>query len=228
MNGHKLIGLSAAQMAWRAAQDIPEGTYVNLGIGMPELVADHIPAGREVILHSENGLLGVGPTAGENAQDEELINAGKKSVTLLPGAALFHHADSFAMIRGGHIDLCVLGAFQVASNGDLANWATGAQDAIPAIGGAMDLVAGAKRVVILTKHVAKDGSPKLVRKCTYPLTGLGVVSRTYSDLAVIDVVDGSFIVQEILDGVSFDDLQALTGARLKAASEIDVMTVPSL
>jgi 3-oxoadipate CoA-transferase beta subunit len=228
MNGHKLIGLSAAQMAWRAAQDIPEGTYVNLGIGMPELVADYIPAGREVILHSENGLLGVGPTAGENAQDEELINAGKKSVTLLPGAALFHHADSFAMIRGGHIDLCVLGAFQVASNGDLANWATGAQDAIPAIGGAMDLVAGAKRVVILTKHVAKDGSPKLVRKCTYPLTGLGVVSRTYSDLAVIDVVDGSFIVQEILDGVSFDDLQALTGARLKAASEIDVMTVPSL
>jgi 3-oxoadipate CoA-transferase beta subunit len=228
MNGHKLIGLSAAQMAWRAAQDIPEGTYVNLGIGMPELVADYIPAGRAVILHSENGLLGVGPTAGENAQDEELINAGKKSVTLLPGAALFHHADSFAMIRGGHIDLCVLGAFQVASNGDLANWATGAQDAIPAIGGAMDLVAGAKRVVILTKHVAKDGSPKLVRKCTYPLTGLGVVSRTYSDLAVIDVVDGSFIVQEILDGVSFDDLQALTGARLKAASEIDVMTVPSL
>ena len=228
MNGHKLIGLSAAQMAWRAAQDIPEGTYVNLGIGMPELVADYIPAGREVILHSENGLLGVGPTAGENAQDEELINAGKKSVTLLPGAALFHHADSFAMIRGGHIDLCVLGAFQVASNGDLANWATGAQDAIPAIGGAMDLVAGAKRVVILTKHVAKDGAPKLVRQCTYPLTGLGVVSRTYSDLAVIDVVDGSFIVQEILDGVSFDDLQALTGARLKAASEIDVMTVPSL
>lgn len=228
MNGHKLIGLSAAQMAWRAAQDIPEGTYVNLGIGMPELVADYIPAGREVILHSENGLLGVGPTAGENAQDEELINAGKKSVTLLPGAALFHHADSFAMIRGGHIDLCVLGAFQVASNGDLANWATGAQDAIPAIGGAMDLVAGAKRVVILTKHVAKDGAPKLVRKCTYPLTGLGVVSRTYSDLAVIDVVDGSFIVQEILDSVSFDDLQALTGARLKAASEIDVMTVPSL
>lgn len=228
MNGHKLIGLSAAQMAWRAAQDIPEGTYVNLGIGMPELVADYIPAGRAVILHSENGLLGVGPTAGENTQDEELINAGKKSVTLLPGAALFHHADSFAMIRGGHIDLCVLGAFQVASNGDLANWATGAQDAIPAIGGAMDLVAGAKRVVILTKHVAKDGSPKLVRKCTYPLTGLGVVSRTYSDLAVIDVVDGSFIVQEILDGVSFDDLQALTGARLKAASKVDVMTVPNL
>ncbi len=148
-------GLSAAQMAWRAAQDIPEGAYVNLGIGMPELVADHVPEGREIVLHSENGLLGVGPTAGENAQDEELINAGKKSITLLPGAALFHHADSFAMIRGGHIDLCVLGAFQVSANGDLANWSTGAADAIPAIGGAMDLVAGAKRVVVLTPNTVR-------------------------------------------------------------------------
>jgi 3-oxoadipate CoA-transferase, beta subunit len=228
MNARKLKGLKAGQMAWRAAQDIPEGTYVNLGIGMPELVADHIPAGREVILHSENGLLGVGPTAGENAQDEELINAGKKSVTLLPGAALFHHADSFAMIRGGHIDLCILGAFQVAASGDLANWSTGAKDAIPAIGGAMDLVAGAKRVVVLTKHVAKDGSPKLVNQCTYPLTGLGVVSTIYSDLAVIDVDDGAFIVQEILDGVSLDDLQAVTGAPLKVAPQINLMTAPDL
>jgi 3-oxoadipate CoA-transferase, beta subunit len=228
MNAHKLKGLSAAQMAWRAAQDIAEGTYVNLGIGMPELVADHIPTGREVILHSENGLLGVGPTAGENAQDEELINAGKKSVTLLPGAALFHHADSFAMIRGGHIDLCILGAFQVAANGDLANWSTGAEDAIPAIGGAMDLVAGVKRVVVLTKHVAKDGSPKLVNQCTYPLTGLGVVSTVYSDLAVIKVVDGAFIVQEIVDGVSLDDLQAVTGAPLEAAPQVALMAVPDL
>lgn len=228
MSAPKPKGLNAAQMAWRAAQDIPEGAYVNLGIGMPELVADHIPADREVILHSENGLLGVGPTAGENAQDEELINAGKKSITLLPGAALFHHADSFAMIRGGHIDLCILGAFQVAASGDLANWSTGAKDAIPAIGGAMDLVAGAKRVVILTKHVAKDGSPKLVNRCTYPLTGLRVVSTIYSDLAVIDVVDGAFIVQEILDAMSLDDLQAVTGASLKAAPKIELMTVPDL
>jgi len=221
-------GLSAAQMAWRAAQDIPEGAYVNLGIGMPELVADHVPEGREIVLHSENGLLGVGPTAGENAQDEELINAGKKSITLLPGAALFHHADSFAMIRGGHIDLCVLGAFQVSANGDLANWSTGAADAIPAIGGAMDLVAGAKRVVVLTKHCAKDGTPKLVDHCSYPLTGQGVVSRLYSDLAVVDVIDGTFVVQEILDGVSLDDLQALTGAPLFAASDICAIAVPNL
>lgn len=213
-------GFSAAQMAWRAAQDIPEGAYVNLGIGLPELVADHVPHGREIVLHSENGLLGVGPTAGPDEQDEELINAGKKSVTLRAGAALFHHADSFAMIRGGHIDLCVLGAFQVAANGDLANWSTGTADAIPAIGGAMDLVAGAKRVVVLTKHVAKDGAPKLVDACRYPLTGQGVVSRIYTDLAVIDVAQGTFVVQELLEGLSLDDLATCTGAPVKAGQKM--------
>ena len=218
-------GLNGAQIAWRAAQDIPEGVYVNLGIGLPELVADHVPHGREIVLHSENGLLGVGPTAGPNEADDELINAGKKPITLRAGAALFHHADSFAMIRGGHIDLCVLGAFQVAANGDLANWSTGAPDAIPAIGGAMDLVAGAKRVVVLTKHTTKDGAPKLVDTCSYPLTGRGVVSRIYTDLAVVDIAEGAFVVREILEGLSLDDLAARTGAPLSPAPDIRALAI---
>ncbi|MDA0368769.1 MAG: 3-oxoacid CoA-transferase subunit B [Proteobacteria bacterium] len=221
-------GLSVPQMAWRAAQDIPDGSYVNLGIGMPELVADHVPTGREIVFHSENGVLGAGPIAGPDEEDEELINAGKKMVTLVPGAALFHHADSFAMIRGGHIDVCVLGAFQVGTNGDLANWSTGGSDAIPAIGGAMDLVAGVKRVVVLTKHVTKTGERKLVETCTYPLTGQSVVSRIYSDLAVIDVTDGGFVAVEILEGLSIEDLASLTGGPLRPAPGIVSLAPPNL
>jgi len=221
-------GLTIKQMAWRAAQDIADGAYVNLGIGMPELVADYLPAGREILFHSENGLLGVGPLAKPGEEDEELINAGKKMITLLPGAALFHHADSFAMIRGGHIDLCVLGAFQVSQEGDLANWSTGGNDAIPAIGGAMDLVTGAKRSVVLTNHVTKTGAPKLVEACTYPLTGRGVISRIYTNLAVIDVTAEGFVAAEIADGVSFDDVANLTGAPVKAAPGMATIPAPAL
>ncbi|MBX7246873.1 MAG: 3-oxoacid CoA-transferase subunit B [Candidatus Sumerlaeaceae bacterium] len=201
-------------MARLAALDIPDGSYVNLGIGIPELVAQHVPAGREIILHTENGLLGVGPAPAAGQEDPELINAGKKPVTAIPGAAFFHHADSFSMIRGGHIDICVLGAFQVAGNGDLANWSTGEPDAIPAVGGAMDLVAGVKTVFILTEHNTKSGAPKIVGKCTYPLTGLRVVGRIYTNLAVIDVRPEGLVVTAVAPGVSWEDLAAKTGAPL--------------
>ncbi|MCL1598720.1 MAG: 3-oxoacid CoA-transferase subunit B, partial [Actinomycetia bacterium] len=184
-------------MAQRAARDIPDGSYVNLGIGIPELVAAHVPAGREVIYHTENGLLGMGPSPVDGTGDPELINAGKRQVTALPGAAFFHHADSFAMIRGGHIDLCVLGALQVSQHGDLANWSTGAPDAIPAVGGAMDLVAGVKTIHVITQHMTRGGEPKLVRSCTFPLTGPAVVHRIYTDLAVIDITPDGFRLVEL-------------------------------
>jgi 3-oxoadipate CoA-transferase beta subunit len=211
------IGWSREEMAMRTALDIPDGTIVNLGIGIPEKVAQYVPEGREVIYHTENGLLGMGvaPLAGQ--EDPELINAGKKQVTAIPGAAYFHHADSFSMIRGGHIDICVLGAMQVSAGGDLANWSTGAADAIPAVGGAMDLVAGVKTIYIITQHCTKNGEPKLVESCTYPLTGQAVISRVYTDLAVIDVTADGFKLVELAPGVDFDYVQQRTGCELTAA-----------
>lgn len=209
------IGWSREQMAQRTALDIPNGAYVNLGIGIPELVARFVPEGREVIYHTENGLLGMGPVA-EDGGEPELINAGKKRISAIPGAAYFHHADSFSMIRGGHLDICVLGAMQVAENGDLANWSTGAPGSIPAVGGAMDLVAGVKTIYVITQHVTKKGYPKLMEHCTFPLTGVGVVSRIYTDLAVIDVTPEGFKVVELAPGVDFDYVQQRTGATLQA------------
>ena len=202
------------EMAKRLAQDIPNGAYVNLGIGIPELVTKYVPEGREFIYHTENGLLGMGPSPIEGEGDPELINAGKKQVTALPGAAYFHHADSFAMIRGGHLDLCVLGALQVSNTGDLANWSTGTPDAIPAVGGAMDLVAGVKQIFVLTQHTTRDGSPKLVETCSYPLTGVGVVNRIYTDLAIVDVTRDGFQLVELTPGIEFDYVQERTGAEL--------------
>jgi 3-oxoadipate CoA-transferase, beta subunit len=202
------------QIAARVARDIADGAVVNLGIGLPTLVANHLPRDREVILHSENGVLGMGPAPAAGDEDQDLINAGKQPVTLLPGGAFFHHADSFAMMRGGHIDVCVLGAFQVAANGDLANWSTGAPDAIPAVGGAMDLAIGAKKTVVMMEHTTKAGEPKLVERCSYPLTGLGCVARIYTDLAVIDVTPQGLKVIELAPGLSMQALQGLTAAPL--------------
>jgi 3-oxoadipate CoA-transferase beta subunit len=208
--------LNRNQMAARVAKDIPEGSYVNLGIGLPTLVANHLPKEREIFLHSENGLLGMGPAPASGEEDYDLINAGKQPVTLLPGGAYFHHADSFAMMRGGHLDICVLGAFQVSVTGDLANWHTGGADAIPAVGGAMDLAIGAKRTFVMMEHLTKSGESKLVKKCTYPLTGIGCVSRIYTDLAVIDVTTNGLKVVEIFNGMGFDELQRLSGVALLA------------
>jgi len=210
----KKTGWSLNEMAQNVARDIPDGAYVNLGIGMPELVAGFIPEGREVIYHTENGLLGMGEIASSGKEDPELVNAGKKYVTAIPGAAYFHHADSFAMIRGGHIDICVLGAYQVSEQGDLANWSTGDENAIPAVGGAMDLVAGVNNIFVITKHLSKNGESKIVKDCTYPLTGKNVVSRIYTDLAVIDVIDKKLVVREIVSGLSFEELQEQTSAKL--------------
>jgi 3-oxoadipate CoA-transferase beta subunit len=212
------VGLTRDQMAQRAAIDIEDGSYVNLGIGIPELVAEHVPEGRQVIYHTENGLLGMGRPPEPGAGDPELINAGKKQVTAEEGAAYFHHADSFVMIRGGHIDLCILGALQVAENGDLANWNTGGSDAIPAVGGAMDLVAGVRTIHVITQHTTREGVPKLVERCTYPLTGLGVVDRIYTDLGVIDVTDEGFVLVETAPGVDYDYIAARTDAPLKWAT----------
>ncbi|WP_426191411.1 3-oxoacid CoA-transferase subunit B [Massilia sp. DWR3-1-1] len=205
---------SREQMAERVARDIPEGAYVNLGIGLPTTVANFLPPEREVFLQSENGLLGMGPAPAPGEEDEDLINAGKQAVTLLTGGAYFHHADSFAMMRGGHLDICVLGAFQVSGKGDLANWHTGAPDAIPAVGGAMDLAIGAKQVFVMMEHQTRSGEPKLVENCSYALTGIGCVSRIYTDLAVIDVTEGGLRVREIVPGMTFEDLQKVTSAVL--------------
>ena len=205
---------SRDQMAERVAQDIPEGAYVNLGIGLPTKVANYLPPEREVFLHSENGLLGMGRAPAPGEEDEDLINAGKQPVTLLEGGAYFHHADSFAMMRGGHLDICVLGAFQVSARGDLANWHTGAPDAIPAVGGAMDLAIGAKQVFVMMEHQTKTGESKIVEACSYPLTGVGCVSRIYTDLAVLDVTKDGLRVREMAPGLTFNDLQAVTKARL--------------
>ncbi|MGN6086225.1 3-oxoacid CoA-transferase subunit B [Trinickia sp.] len=198
------------QIAQRVARDIPEGAYVNLGIGLPTKVANYLPAEREVFLHSENGLLGMGPAPAPGEEDAELINAGKEPVTLLEGGAFFHHGDSFAMMRGGHLDICVLGAFQVSSTGDLANWHTGAADAIPAVGGAMDLAIGAKQVFVMMDHLTKSGECKLVPACTYPLTGIGCVDRIYTDLAVIDVTEAGLVVTDMAEGLTFEALQEVT------------------
>ena len=207
------------QMAARVAQDIPEGWFVNLGIGIPTMVGDHVPMDREVILHSENGILGMGPAPAPDQVNAWLVNAGKQPVTLRPGGSFFHHADSFGMIRGGHIDLCVLGAFEVAANGDIANWATSENDTAPAVGGAMDLAAGAKRLWVVMEHTTKDGAPKLVERCSYPLTAMGAVQRVFTNLAVIDVVPGrGFVVREIVPGLSLAELQAKTGATLHTES----------
>jgi 3-oxoadipate CoA-transferase beta subunit len=202
------------EIAARVARDIPEGAYVNLGIGLPTLIGNHLPKDREVFLHSENGILGLGPAPAKGEEDEDLINAGKQAVTLLTGGAFFHHGDSFAMMRGGHLDICVLGAFQVSAEGDLANWHTGEPDAIPAVGGAMDLAIGARQVSIMMEHVTKAGEPKIVARCTYPLTAMHCVDRIYTDLAVIDVTDGGLTVIEIVEGLAFDELQRMTGAPL--------------
>ncbi|GAO55886.1 MULTISPECIES: 3-oxoacid CoA-transferase subunit B [unclassified Novosphingobium] len=202
-------------MAARVARDIPEGAYVNLGIGLPTRVADFLPVDREVVLQSENGLLGMGPAPAAGDEDPELINAGKQPVTLLAGGAFFHHADSFAMMRGGHIDICVLGAFQVSVHGDLANWHTGAPGAIPAVGGAMDLAIGAKRTFVMMDLLTREGQSKLVEACSYPLTGLACVSRIYTDHAVFDVGPEGASVVEMIDGLTLDALQGLTGVPLR-------------
>lgn len=206
-----MIKLTRDQIAARVAQDIPEGAYVNLGIGAPTKVANYLPADREIILQSENGLLGMGPAPAKGEEDEDLINAGKQPVTLLTGGAFFHHGDSFAMMRGGHIDICVLGAFQVSAKGDLANWHTGEADAIPAVGGAMDLAIGAKKVFVMMDLLTKTGESKLVPQCTYPLTGIACVDRIYSDHGVIDITEDGLVAIELAEGLTLDELSKLTG-----------------
>jgi 3-oxoadipate CoA-transferase beta subunit len=206
--------LDRDQMAARVARDIPEGAYVNLGIGLPTLVANHLPQDKDIFLQSENGILGMGPAPAAGEEDHDLINAGKQPVTLLAGGAFFHHADSFAMMRGGHLDFCVLGAFQVSASGDLANWHTGAADAIPAVGGAMDLALGAKKTFVMMEHLTKSGESKLVERCSYPLTAVGCVSRIYTDLAVIDVTPRGLKVVEIFHGLPLDELRRLSGVPL--------------
>lgn len=207
--------ISRDDLARLIAADIPEGAVVNLGIGAPTLVADYLPEGREIILHTENGMLGMGPAPAPDAIDPDLINAGKQPVTERPGTAYFHHADSFAMMRGGHLDVCVLGAFQVSENGDLANWSTGAPGAIPAVGGAMDLAIGAKDVFVMTDLLTKQGGAKLVAACTYPLTGVGCVSRVYTDHAVFDVTPDGFRVRQLFGENTVELLEDLTGLRLQ-------------
>lgn len=214
VNTDKKIGWDRAEMAQKVALDIPDGSYVNLGIGIPEMVAGFVPEGREVIYQTENGLLGMGKIPEKGKEDRELVNAGKKCITTVPGASYFHHADSFTMIRGGHIDICVLGAMQVSKEGDLANWSTGAKNAIPAVGGAMDLVAGVKRIFVITQHVTKYGEPKIIEECTFPLTGKQVVERIYTNLAILDVKSEGLFVRELAPNVDLDYLQTQTGAKL--------------
>ncbi|MEY4696384.1 MAG: hypothetical protein RIT14_812 [Pseudomonadota bacterium] len=221
------VKLTPTQIAWRAAQDIEDGAYVNLGIGFPEMVARFQPPGREAIFHTENGILGFGEAPPAGTEDWDLINAGKKAVTIKPGTAFFHHADSFAMVRGGHLDVAILGAYEVAETGDLANWSTGPRG-VPAVGGAMDLVHGAKRVAVITDHVTKEGKPKLVQRCTLPLTGVGCVTRIYSSHAVIDIENARFVLREKLPHLSIADLQAMTGAELVLAGPVADLIVPDL
>ena len=221
------IKLSNAQIAWRAAQDLQDGSYVNLGIGFPEMVAQFQPEGRTVTYHTENGVLGFGESPPEGEEDWDLINAGKKAVTLKPGTAFFHHADSFAMVRGGHLDLAILGTYQVAQNGDIANWSTG-KGGVPAVGGAMDLVHGAKEIAVITDHVTKKGAPKLVESCTMPLTGVGCVTRVYSSLAVIDVTQKGFVLRDKVAAISLADLQSLTGAELHIEGDVTDLVCPDV
>lgn len=212
-------GIPRDAIAKRAARDLWDGAVVNLGIGLPTFVANHVPEGREIVYHSENGVLGVGPTPPEDRIDPDLINASKTPISLVPGASIFHHTDAFVMIRGGHIDLALLGAMQVSRAGDLANWSTGDEKMPPAVGGAMDLAAGAAEVRVLMEHTTKDGKPKIVESCTYPLTAKRVVKRIYTNLAVIDVTAAGLVVRELAEGVSFDALQAATGAKLALAND---------
>lgn len=217
--------LQRHQIAERIARDIPDGAYVNLGIGMPTMVANYVADDREVVYHSENGILGMGPAPPAGEEDPDLINAGKQPVTLLPGASIFHHTDAFIMMRGGHIDITVMGAFQVSEGGDLANWATSDGKLPPAVGGAMDLAVGAKQVFVMTEHVTRHGEPKILRQCSYPLTGRGVVNRIYTSLAVIDVTADGLVVREMVAGLSRDDLQALTEAPLGWAPDLGTLRV---
>jgi 3-oxoadipate CoA-transferase beta subunit len=219
------LGWNLNEMAQKVAMDIHDGAYVNLGIGIPELVAGYIPEGRDVIYHTENGLLGMGPVPEPGQEDPELINAGKKCVTAIPGACYFHHADSFTMIRGGHLDICVLGALQVSEEGDLANWSTGEEGAIPAVGGAMDLVAGVKTIFVITQHTTKTGEPKIVKSCVYPLTGKNVVNRIYSNLAVLDITDKKLFVKELAPGVTVEYLKQSTGATLNIKNDQGIKTL---
>ncbi|WP_313605565.1 CoA transferase subunit B [Rhizobium sp.] len=221
------IKLTNAQIAWRAAQDIVDGAYVNLGIGFPEMVARYQPPGREAIFHTENGILDFGEAPKPGEEDWDLINAGKKAVTLKPGASFFHHADSFAMVRGGHLDVAILGALQVAQSGDLANWRVGSKG-VPAVGGAMDLVHGAKQVFVITEHVTKNGEPKLVEKCTFPLTGVACVTRVYTSHAVIDIVERRFVLREKLAALSVEELQSMTGAPLHIEGSVVDLIVPEV
>jgi 3-oxoacid CoA-transferase B subunit len=217
------VSLDVRDVARRIARDIPDGAYVNLGIGLPTLVADCVGSDKEVVYHSENGILGMGPAPAPGQEDPELINAGKQPVTLLPGGAFFHHTDAFLMMRGGHVDVTVLGAFQVSETGDLANWATDDASHPPAVGGAMDLAVGAKRVLVMTTHTTRAGQPKLLPRCTYPLTAAGVVDRVYTDLAVLDVTDSGFLVREMVAGLTREDLQGATAARLSFAEDLGVL-----
>ncbi|WP_180901059.1 3-oxoacid CoA-transferase subunit B [Martelella soudanensis] len=219
MNDFSDIKLSNAQIAWRAAQDIEGGAYVNLGIGFPEMVAKFQPEGKQAIFHTENGVLDFGAAPPEGEEDWDLVNAGKKAITLKPGTAFFHHADSFAMVRGGHLDVAILGAYEVAENGDLANWSTG-KGGVPAVGGAMDLVHGAGRVAVLTEHTTKKGQPKLVKRCSLPLTGVGCVTRVYTSLAVVDIADGHFVLREKRPGMSVEELQSVTGGTLHIDGDV--------
>jgi 3-oxoadipate CoA-transferase beta subunit len=212
-----MMKLDRNQMAARVARDIPDGAVVNLGIGLPTLVANHLPKGREILLHSENGVLGMGPAPAAGEEDWDLINAGKQPVTLLPGGAFFHHADSFAMMRGGHLDFCVLGAFQVSVGGDLANWHTGAPDAIPAVGGAMDLAIGAKKTFVMMEHLTKSGASKIVAACSYPLTGVACVSRIYTDLATIAITPQGLRVIDMVEGLGRAELERLSGVPMQLA-----------
>ena len=220
--------LTRPQIAWRVAQDIADGSYVNLGIGMPVMVADYLPEDREVVFHSENGLLGMGPAPPAGEEDWELINAGKSPVTLLTGGSYFHHTESFVMVRGGHIDLCVMGAYQVSGRGDLANWATDDDGYPPAVGGAMDLAAGARRIFVMMEHSTRAGEAKILDACTYPLTGAGVVDRVYTDLAVIEVAAEGLVVREIIEGLGFEALEAKTQAPLRLANDWRPLTAPAL
>jgi 3-oxoadipate CoA-transferase beta subunit len=224
MSTAELRRWSRLEMAKRVAQDIPDGAVVNLGIGLPTLVANHLPADREVILHSENGIIGMGPAPASGEEDYDLINAGKQPVTLLPGGCFFHHADSFAMMRGGHVDVCVLGAFQVSAKGDLANWHTGAADAIPAVGGAMDLALGAKQTYVMMEHLTKSGESKLVPECSYPLTGIGCVRRVYTDLAVIELTAHGAVVREMVAELDFEELQRVTSIPLRLSTGVGVVS----
>jgi 3-oxoadipate CoA-transferase beta subunit len=220
--------LSRRQIAWRAAQDLGDGAYVNLGIGLPTLVADFIPAGREVVFHSENGVLGLGKAPGPGEADSDLINAGKGPASLLPGGSFFHHTDAFLMIRGGHLDYSLLGAFEVSGTGDLANWTTEDPDYPPGVGGAMDLAAGAKEVRVLCEHTTKDGQPRIRHRCIYPLTAAGVVRRVYTNLAVLDIGSGEVLVREMVEGLGIAELQAKTEPKLRLAEDWQVIAAPAV